>query len=111
MAEATRPTSEAIMVLLDTSNSMDGKSGFQRGADPEFERLDAARLEGWDDAEPDNDSPQKFQEVMEQFRSHPNLVLLREFCKRYADDCGITNAFAKAAAQEMKALDIMQEIC
>jgi ubiquitin-protein ligase len=112
VAEDTRPTREAIMVLLDTSNSMLGTSGFHRGTiDREFEKLDKARKEGWDDSPPDNSSPSKLQEVLEQFRAHPGLPDLKAACLRSAESCRSANTFARTAAKEMKALEILQELC
>mmetsp|Transcript_105211 Transcript_105211/g.183004 ORF Transcript_105211/g.183004 Transcript_105211/m.183004 type:complete len:1936 (+) Transcript_105211:74-5881(+) len=109
-AEDSRTPQEAIMVLLDTSNSMNASSGFQRtSGDRELDRLDQVRQEGWDDTIPDDDSPEKRQKIIEAFRNHPNLPDLRKMCQNRTFFSN--NSFAVACFMERLAVGVLQELC
>jgi len=112
--EDKRQTREAILVLLDTSNSMGSASDFRRDrndSDDSIARAKRAREVGWDYTSPEDDSPERVQELLEQFGQHPNLLELCELCQWTAERHACCNQFAREGMVEAKARDVLQEFC
>lgn len=113
--EVARPTQEAVLVLLDTSNSMNGNSGFQRDRrDGVVEELQRRRLEGWDEDEPEDDSSAKVQRIVDEFKAKQWLKDLRRMCRARVESMGFVSAmlsFASEAMLEGAARDVLQELC
>mmetsp|Transcript_82688 Transcript_82688/g.267710 ORF Transcript_82688/g.267710 Transcript_82688/m.267710 type:complete len:1775 (+) Transcript_82688:57-5381(+) len=109
-----RVASEAIMVLLDTSNSMSATSGFKRDRrDTVIEDAKKKKEEGWDEEQLDDESPEKLQSVTEAFRGMACLKDLRRLCKEKAGVSGIhfITPFTRDAVLEGVARETLQELC
>eukprot|EP00930_Biecheleria_cincta_P063472 TRINITY_DN4900_c1_g1_i1.p1 TRINITY_DN4900_c1_g1~~TRINITY_DN4900_c1_g1_i1.p1 ORF type:complete len:1840 (+),score=271.72 TRINITY_DN4900_c1_g1_i1:43-5562(+) len=109
--QQNRKSDEAILVLLDTSNSMDGPSGFPREAyDPVLLALERDRENGWDGQEPCDDSQERVQAVLADLKKWQALKDLQGLIRRSSGPQGLSR-FAAAAHRESAATSVLQELC
>ncbi|CAE7880589.1 unnamed protein product, partial [Symbiodinium microadriaticum] len=74
---ATRAATEAVVICLDTSKSMSGKTGFDEDS-AESESSDEV-MEGWDATGPEDDSPAALDQALRLWTSNPSFLLFQRF--------------------------------